>query len=109
MPTESLHAERRRSSRINRNLGIQVSGTDVNGKDFVSPAKTLLLSQYGAMILLEHKLAPAQEISVTCGGIMTGEGARVVKLLKKEAEGYSYGIEFLRTAKDFWKTQFPPD
>jgi hypothetical protein len=40
---------------------------------------------------------------------MTGEAARVVKLLNRGADGYTYGIEFLRTADDFWKTQFPPD
>ncbi len=109
MSNESLHDDRRRSGRMARDLLIQVSGTDANGKSFVSRAKTLLLSRYGAEILLEQPLAPEQEINVTCEGIMTGEGARVVKLLKREADGYSYGIEFLRTAEDFWKTQFPPD
>lgn len=109
MPKESSQIERRRSNRIARDLLIEVSGTDAKGKDFVSGAKTLLLSRYGAKILLDQQLAPDQEINITCGGIMTGEGARVVKLLKREADGYSYGIEFMRRAEDFWKAQFPPD
>ena len=77
MSKESLHDDRRRSGRMARNLLIQVSGTDANGKSFISRAKTRLLSRYGAEILLEQPLAPEQEINVTCEGIMTGEGGEV--------------------------------
>jgi hypothetical protein len=91
-----------------RQLFIQVSGTDVNGRDFVSPGKTLLLSQFGAKILVAKELAPEQEINISCAGIMRREGARVVKLCEKESSGYAYGIEFQRAATDHWKTRFPP-
>jgi hypothetical protein len=89
-------------------LTIQVSGTNVGGKGFVARAKTLLLSRHGAKIVVPQELGPEQEINITCPGILNGEAARVVNLYKREAEGFSYGIEFLNDVGDLWKTRFPP-
>jgi hypothetical protein len=54
MPKKSLQSDRRRSNRMARDMRIEATGTDVEGKSFVSPAKTILLSQYGAKIPLEQ-------------------------------------------------------
>ena len=108
MVAKNAKTAQRRSGRIARQLPIQVSGIDVMGHDFTVPTHTLVLSRYGAEIILKAELVPDQEISITLLGNAQDWDARVVGLFTKGPEGYAYGIEFLFQDANFWGITFPP-
>jgi len=100
--------KQRRSGRLPRELPIQVSGIDVMGRDFSSPGHTMILSRYGAEIVLKNELVPDQEIAICLLGNLRDWDARVVGMFSKRSEGFSYGIEFLFQDANFWGISFPP-
>jgi hypothetical protein len=104
---ESAKSGQRRSGRIPRRLPIQVTGIDASGRDFTTPAHTLVLSRYGAEILLKTELVPDQEISVGLLGHAKDWDARIVGLFSRRPQGFSYGIEFLSQDGNFWGINFP--
>ncbi|MBI2819224.1 MAG: hypothetical protein HYX73_04525 [Acidobacteria bacterium] len=105
--SKATNARQRRSGRLSRQLPIQVSGIDAMGRDFTTPAHTLVLSRYGAEILLKAELVPDQEINVGLLGNAKDWDARVVGLFSKRPEGFAYGIEFLFQDGNFWGINFP--
>ncbi len=107
MTTKSFHIEKRRSGRIVIELPIQISGIDLNGRDFIVLTHTLILSRHGAKILLDQALVEDQEINIYSPGNQKEAEARVVGLFAKESEGYSYGIEFLGQESNYWDISFP--
>ena len=108
MKKQSSHIESRSSGRIVEELPIHVSGTDVRGKDFIVRTRTLVLSRYGAKIVLKRELARKQALRIYCPRTQKEGSARVVGILNSELEEYSYGIEFLGQDFDFWNIPFPP-
>jgi len=108
MANEPAHIEKRRSERVSLQVPIQISGTDAQGKGFVVDTQTLLLSRYGAKILMSHELVPEQEITVYCSMTEREGIARVVGLFAKESEGCSYGIEFQDQGLNLWNISFAP-
>ena len=103
----SSSLKRRRSPRIPEERPIEIAGTSVEGVDFLSPSRTILLSRYGAKIHCEQALGVEQEI--TLYHPETGEAchAKVVGLYDRASGGYSYGVEFLDPDRDFWNIGFP--
>src|SRR5687767_4614529 len=102
MPAEVSHAKARRSGRVARELPIQVSGIDLQGRDFSASARTMLLSRHGAQILLKNELVPEQEISISLLGNAQDWEARVVCLCSKQDDGFAYGVEFLFQDGNLW-------
>jgi hypothetical protein len=98
---------RRRSPRIAEERPIEVTGTTVDGVDFLSHSRTILLSRYGAKIHLDQPLALDQEISIYHPESKRECLAKVVGLYDQESGGYSYGVEFLDPKLDFWNLGFP--
>jgi hypothetical protein len=107
MVNKSAKSGQRRSGRLPRRLPIQVSGIDAMGRDFTSPAHTLVLSRFGAEILLKTELVPEQEISIGLLGNARDWDARVIGLFSKRTEGFAYGVEFLFQDGNFWGINFP--
>jgi hypothetical protein len=103
----SSDLKRRRSPRIAEERPIELTGTNVEGIDFLAPSRTVLLSRYGAKIRCEQVMEPGQEI--TLYHQETGEYclAKVVGLYDRLSGEYSYGIEFLDPDRDFWNVAFP--
>ncbi|MSO20568.1 MAG: PilZ domain-containing protein [Acidobacteria bacterium] len=97
----------RRSARIPINKPVQVSGVNVEGRDFAADASTLLLSQHGAMIVVKQGLVPDQEVGLFNPETAREEDARVVAMLRDERGSYTYGVEFLDPEVDFWNITFP--
>src|SRR3970282_2166990 len=95
MATHTTNIKQRRSGRLTRELPIQVSGIDAMGRDFSAPAQSLVLSRYGAEILLSNELVPDQEVSISLLGNSKDWDARVVGLFSKRLGGYAYGIKIL--------------
>jgi hypothetical protein len=44
----------RRNGRVEREIPLHISGLDADGKSFVEETKTLVVSQCGAKVFLEH-------------------------------------------------------
>jgi hypothetical protein len=97
-----------RSDRIPLEIPIQVSGSDVLGKAFTENTRTRVLSRHGAKILLTGAFVAEQELYIRA--LETGKEivARVVGLIGKETDGFSYGIEFLDPDVNLWGIEFPP-
>jgi hypothetical protein len=106
--SQTATTRKRRSGRIPRHLPVQVSGIDAMGRDFTTPAHTVLLSRYGAEIVLKNELVPDQEVSICLLGNAHDWDARIVGLFSKRPDGFSYGIEFLFQDANFWGISFPP-
>ncbi len=52
----------RRSDRVCLTLLLEASGRDAEGKEFVEPARTMLISRHGGVIVLKRNLATGQEV-----------------------------------------------
>jgi hypothetical protein len=98
---------RRRSDRVYRELAIRVAGTDAKGRGFMDETCTLVLSRYGAKILLKCTLFPNQELTVRCHETGRESLARVVGRIGGDEEGSYYGIELLERESDIWGIEFP--
>jgi PilZ domain-containing protein len=99
---------KRRSNRIELKLKIQVIGNDTAGKQFIDDARTLVISRYGAMIVLGRGLAPEDEIGVRCLETTKEAAARVIGQAGASPEGHLYGIELLDPSINPWGIAFPP-
>lgn len=102
----------RQSERVSLVLTIQVTGTGFFGDAFQCEGSTDVVSQHGARIRLVQKLAPNQEITISC--VETGKKAvaRVVTSLNGKTGGKSkenvYGVALLDAQAHPWGIDFPP-
>jgi hypothetical protein len=102
----------RRSDRVSLTLLLNASGTDASGRDFSEPARTLLISRSGAVIVLERELAPEQQIHVQRRAPAESHRKGIVRIARqvgRERDGYLYGIEVLDAAVDLWGVEFPEE
>ena len=98
----------RRSCRLAISIPLRVFGTDYRGKDFTEDTTTLVVSQHGAKIRLDHQLLPEQEIRLLSRP--TGREAlfRVVsKVGGAEGRHTFWGVECLDPGNNIWGLQFP--
>jgi hypothetical protein len=68
----------------------------------------VLVSRHGAKIILDHDRVPTGELSVGCLNTNKEAEARLVGFMGEEAEGPSYGIEFIDQEINVWDIVFPP-
>ncbi len=99
--------ERRSSDRVSLFSAIRVRGNDAAGEAFSVEAKTVLVTQHGAAIIINRDLASNQHVNVRCYGMETEAEARVVGRIEKRPEGHLYGVQFLDPAMNPWNIQFP--
>lgn len=101
----------RRTDRVSLTLLLEASGTDLQGRPFTEPARTLLINRTGAMIVFGRELAPDQKIHVrrrSPNETHRQGHARVVGQFGRQEDGYLYGIEILDRDADLWGIEFPP-
>jgi len=101
----------RRSDRVCLTLLLEVSGIDAAGEKFREPARTMLISSHGAVILLDRHLAAEQQLHLqrTAESHAHRQGmTRVVGEFGRQAEGFLYGVETLDNSIDLWGVEFPP-
>lgn len=98
----------RRSDRVSLVVPIQVRGTDAQGTSFDERAQTLVISRFGALIILARALGAGQEITIRCLG--TGSEAKfsVVGQVERRKEGNVYGVEMVDPDVNLWEIHFPP-
>ena len=99
--------ERRSSDRVSLFSAIRVRGNDAAGEAFSVEAKTALVTQHGAAILINRELASNQHVNIRCYGMETEAEARIVGRIEKRPEGILYGAQFLDPALNPWNIKFP--
>lgn len=97
----------RRTHRISLSVPVRVTGTDVNGQNFVEGGRTLTVNRYGGSILLHRKLAPEQEVTVQCLATNQESEALVVGQVGKQHDGIIYGVALATPGGEFWGIEFP--
>jgi len=97
----------RRSSRIPKEIGILLVGSDTEGKVFSEKTKTVLLSRHGAGIVSHYKLSAEQELILRRLDTNKETEVRVVGQIGAESEIYIYGVAFLDSTNNFWGIKFP--
>ena len=108
-PAYTLDPGRRRSMRVLLSVPIQVTGKDKEEKDFTEDTRTLVVNAHGALISLEAKVTPGQQITVANRSTRKTMDCRVVHLGSPNAGKVQTGIEFVKPCGLFWQIDFPPD
>jgi hypothetical protein len=98
----------RRSGRIPKEIPILLIGSDLGGKIFSEPTKTVLLSLHGAGIISKHKLSPEQEMVLRWPERNKEAEIRVVGQIGADSGYYTYGVAFFDTVVNFWEMEFSP-
>ena len=98
----------RRSGRIPKEIPILLIGTDLDGKIFSEPTKTVMLSLFGAGIVSKHKLSPEQELVLRWPERNKEAEIRVVGQIGADSGRYTYGVAFPDSVQNFWEIEFPP-
>ena len=112
MTSESLtrsQIAKRRSSRMNLNAAIGLSGEDRHKCSFTMPARATNLNKHGAAVQLNRELSIGSTITVSHKR-GTQISARVVAQVSAVEGLRTYGIEFVEgdeRAKNFWGITFP--
>jgi hypothetical protein len=96
------------NNRICIGIALEVSGTDLNGQDFVERTHTEHVSRNGAGLLLNRFLGPDQQVTLRRRGSRFETTARVVGQLGIRSHGHVYGISLSAEDNDFWGVHFPP-
>jgi len=98
----------RRSGRIPKEIPIVLIGSDLAGKVFSEPTKTVLLSLHGAGLLSRNKLSPEQEMILRWPERNKEAEIRVVGQIGEDSGVYTYGVAFFDSVVNFWEMEFPP-
>ncbi len=99
----------RRTDRVALVIPIQVRGADNQGNPFDEKTQTLVISRFGALIILSRALTPGQQISVRCIGTGRETPALVIDQIEsKQEKGFLYGVELLSPDANIWEIHFPP-
>ena len=106
-----MHTNSRRGSdRVSLIVLLEASGTDSHGENFHEPAKTLLLSRHGAVIVLGRELKPEQQIQIRRKAPTESHrhsAIRIIHQMGQQRDGYLYSVEILDHEVDMWGVDFP--
>lgn len=99
---------RRRTARLPRRIPLILIWQDEEGHPQQEAAETVLLSQYGAMVLSFTPMQPGQLVWISVPSMNKKELSRVVWVKTAATLGrVEIGLEILGD-KDFWEIEFPP-
>jgi len=87
-------------------IPICISWTAATGQEFMKMAAMLAIARHGAILALDHKLVPTQQITIHC--IDNEEVmAQVAGQIRDQCEGYVYGVSFLDPKTNPWIAEHP--
>jgi len=87
-------------------IPIEISWTAESGRAFTKKAVALVISRFGAIIASHHKLAPIQQITISCTG-KEDVIAQVLGQIREQSEGFVYGLAFLDPNANPWSAKIP--
>lgn len=89
-------------------IPIQVFGTEITGQDFMESTETRLVCREEAVIVLKHRVAPLQQVTIRNSATGAEATARIIGQLGGAPEARLHGIALLDPAVNLWKANFPP-
>jgi hypothetical protein len=107
-PQQRPSAPVRRSDRVTLVIPIEAFVTDLSGRLFSAPGRTLIVSRFGATIVLSHTLATDQELTIRCLTNRKKAAVRVLGPMGGRGHEFVYGIALLDGAVNPWGIEFPP-
>lgn len=100
----------RQSDRVTLQMQVEASWSTNGSEETRQPAKTLMVSRNGGVILLPEKFFPGQEMMLhrKLEGEQTKTArARIVAEIDREPGGFIYAIAIVDPRADFWDIDFP--
>ncbi len=102
-----MSAPVRRNERVAIRFQLEVSGGDLQGRDFVDKAWTRMVGRSGAAIVIDRLLAPEQTLMIKRLGSPTEAEVRVIGRIGAETDGDVYGVAFVNPPSEIWGIDFP--
>jgi diguanylate cyclase (GGDEF)-like protein len=96
----------RRGPRIQKQIAIILTGSDLEGRAFSEQTSTVELSRHGSMVVSQRKLAPDQEMIIRRQDTNNEAAARIVRKAGSQSDTYVYGLELLCSNFDIWGIEF---
>jgi hypothetical protein len=102
--------ERRRSSRVQINIPVQVVSNEADGQTRAAAAEALSVSRYGALLRVPFLPPLGSRIEVLHGVSNEMREFRVISLRGQREHGpFDLGVEIYYPARNFWGVQFPDE
>jgi hypothetical protein len=98
----------RSTDRVAIVIQIQIFGADVEGLAYSEEARTLEVSRNGALILVNRNLTPQEEIMIRRKRTGKEAPAQIVGQVRKEPDGFVYGVTLLDPSINLWDINFIP-
>jgi hypothetical protein len=100
---------RRRSQRVLMQVGVRVSGTDAQGRNFHEETSTLAINAHGALVLLEARITSGSLLNLLHNRTREEQECQVVFLGPVRGNKAEIGLEFSDPRPQFWRVAFPPE
>jgi hypothetical protein len=101
--------EKRRSERIRLRVPIRVIGFDEGRGRFIEDTHTIVVSESGSLIAMEHRVFPADTVRIINLANLEEADFRVVgPSIVKGKEVAEWGIECTDKSRNIWGIKFPP-
>jgi len=96
------------ASQIPLVIPIQVFGTEITGQDFMEATETRYIGPKEAVIVLNHRMAPLQQVTIRNVATGAEATARIIGQMAGNPESHLHGIALLDSAANLWTVNFPP-
>ena len=107
-PQQRPSAPVRRYDRVTLVIPIEAFVTDLRGRPFSAPGRTLIVSRYGATVVLSHTLLTDQELTIRCLPSKKEAAVRILVPMGGRGLEFVYDIALLDGAVNPWGIEFPP-
>jgi hypothetical protein len=100
----------RRSDRVCLTLLLEASGRDAEGHEFAEPARTMLISRHGGVIVAHRALAAGQQVHLRRTLETEAHRAGMVRVIRNVGSqngAQMYSIECVDPQADLWGVEFP--
>jgi PilZ domain len=100
----------RRSDRVCLTLLLEASGRDAEGHEFAEPARTMLISRHGGVIVMHRALAAGQQVHLRRTLETEAHRAGMVRVIRNVGSqngAQMYSIECVDPKADLWGVEFP--
>ncbi|HKO05506.1 MAG TPA: hypothetical protein VJW51_12190 [Candidatus Acidoferrales bacterium] len=89
-------------------IPIHVFGTEITGQDFMEATETRMVGPKEAVIVLTHRMAPLQQITIRNVATGAEATARIIGQVGGSPDARLHGIALLDPAVNLWTVSFPP-
>ncbi len=89
-------------------IPIQVFGTEITGQDFMEATETRYVGPKEAVIVLNHRMAPMQQVTIRNLATGAEATARIIGPMGGAPDSRLQGVALLDPPANLWTIHFPP-